>query len=73
MEETMKVWTMSELVQLSRSELLQLFEAISSRLAALPEGSHERQVALENLDNIRAVLNRPAFSPRRSGPKPPAP
>ena len=69
----MKVWTMNELVQLSRSELLQLFEAISSRLTELPEGSHERQAALENLDNIRLVLSRPVFSPRRNGLKPPAP
>ena len=69
----MRVWTMSELAQLSRSDLLELFEAISGQLAALPEGSSERQEALENLENIRAVLHRPVFSPRRSGLKPPAP
>ena len=69
----MKVWTMSELVQLSRSDLLELFEAISGQLAALPEGSSERQEALENLENIRTVLSRAIFSPRRGGLKPPAP
>ena len=69
----MKVWTMSELVQLSRSELLELIEAISGQLAELPEGSHERQEALENLANIRTVLSRPVFSLRRSGLKLPAP
>ena len=69
----MKVWTMNELVQLSRSELLELFEAISSQLATLPEESHERLAAFENLDNIRLVLSRPVFTPRRSGLKPPAP
>lgn len=69
----MKVWTMNELVQLSRSELLDLFEAISGQLAELPEGSHERQKALENLANIRMMLSRPVFSPRRGGLNPPAP
>ena len=69
----MKIWTMNELVQLSRSELLELFEAISDQLAALPEGSSERLTALENLDNIRTVLNRPVFAPRRRGLRPPSP
>ena len=33
----MEIWTTSELVQLSRSELLKLFQSISDQLAAFPE------------------------------------
>ena len=69
----MKVWMMSELLRLSRSQLLELLRSITSHLGTLAEGSVDRRVALDNLERIHAVLNRPVAAPRRSGWTPPAP
>jgi hypothetical protein len=40
-----------------------LLTQITNALAALPEGSPDRDIALANLRNIRAVLARRDFSP----------
>ena len=69
----MKIWTMSELEKLSRTDLLELFQTISNRLPALAEGTTERQLALKNLENIRLALSRPVFGPRRPGLRGPTP
>ena len=60
----MRVLSQSELLSLSRIELMGLLRRIASELTALPEGSHELRIAHYNLRNIRAALARPDFRPR---------
>jgi len=59
----MRVFTLKELFQLTRTELFGLHRRIADRLAQLPEGSDERHIALTNLRNISRVLARPILSP----------
>lgn len=62
-----------ELLSTTRGELLNPFRSISSQLPTWPCGSNEHREALEVLANIRLVLNRPVFAPRKSGAATPAP
>ena len=69
----MKVLTINELRCLTRIELTELHASLSIQLAELPEGSSEQADTLVTLHNIRAVLARPEFRPRRGGFNPPSP
>jgi len=60
MEEKMRVLSQSELLSLSRIELMGLLRRIASELTGL----HELRIAHYNLRNIRAALARPDFRPR---------
>ena len=73
MEETMKVLTISELLCLTKIELTELHRSVTIQLAELPEGSSEWRDSFATLENIRTVLARPEFAPRRGGFNPPAP
>jgi len=55
MEETM-LWTITELMHLTRHELCDLVGRLSNRLPDLEAGSIERSNALTSLDNIRRVM-----------------
>ena len=68
----MKVLTITELLYLTRIELTELHASLSIQLAQLPEGSSEQADTLATLQNVRAVLARPEFAPRRGGLNPPA-
>jgi hypothetical protein len=59
----MRLFTMTELMRLTRKELCDLRGWITNRLPMLPEGSVERQNARINLRNIRWVLARRDYSP----------
>jgi hypothetical protein len=63
MEEAMRLFTMAELMRLTRRELCDLRLWISTILPTLPKGSVERDNALINLRNIRWVLARRDYSP----------
>jgi hypothetical protein len=65
MEETMRVYTINELMRLIRTELCAFAAQITHALAELPEGSTERLNALINLRNIRRVMMRRDLSPWR--------
>ncbi len=67
----MKYWTIAELSQLTRGTLLNLENTISDQITTMPETSPERREALAVLANIRAVLSRLIFAPRRTGWSPP--
>jgi hypothetical protein len=55
MEETM-LWTISELMHLTRDELCDLAARISHKLPELEAGTVARHDALASLDNIRRVM-----------------
>jgi hypothetical protein len=57
MEETMRVFTILELMLLTRVQLLDHLARITNALPGLPEGSPERDNALTSLRNIRWVLS----------------
>jgi hypothetical protein len=59
----MRVWTLNELLRLTRAELFALHRQIADALAALPEGSPERPIGLATLRDIRRVLARLEFAP----------
>jgi hypothetical protein len=61
MEETMKLWTLSELRRFSPAELKALYVWFSNALALYPE---DYEIALTNLRNIRIVLARYDHMPR---------
>jgi hypothetical protein len=63
MEETMRVLTINELWRLTRIELFDLVNRITTELRECPEDSPERADALVSLRNIRYVLARRDFSP----------
>jgi hypothetical protein len=63
MEETMRVLTINELWHLTRTELFDLVNRITSELREFSEGSPERANALVSLRNIRTVLARRDYSP----------
>jgi hypothetical protein len=69
----MKLYTMTELLMLNREELNALYRLISMHLLVLHSDAIERREALENLDTIRRVLNRPILRPWQRGPMSPAP
>jgi hypothetical protein len=58
MEETMRLWTITELMHLSGDELCGLASRIALTLPDLEVGSVERSDALTSLDNIRSILAR---------------
>jgi hypothetical protein len=58
MEETMRLWTISELMQLTRDELCNLATVIEQSLPELEAGTIERLDALTSLGNIRRVMVR---------------
>ena len=55
----MRVYSLTELFCMTRAELFALHAQIASELAALPDGSSDRPVALDLLRAIRRVLARP--------------
>ncbi len=59
----MRAYTLTELMNLTRSELFALHRKITDALALLPEGAPERLTAVANLRNIRRVLARNHFAP----------
>jgi hypothetical protein len=63
MEETMRVLTINELLRLTRMELCDLVNQITSELPKYPDGSPERASALMSLRNIRYALSRRDYSP----------
>jgi hypothetical protein len=63
MEEAMQLFTMTELMRLTRKELCDLSGWITTLLPTLPEGSVEQQNARINLRNIRRVLARRDHAP----------
>ena len=69
----MKVLSIAELLSLTRIELTELHASLSIQLAELPEGSSEQADTLVTLRNIRTVLARPEFLPRRGGHNPLSP
>ena len=52
----MRAYSLSELLNLTRSELFALHAKIAAELATLPET--DREVALDNLRKLRRVLTR---------------
>jgi hypothetical protein len=64
MEEKMRVISQSELLRLTRTELMVLLRKIACELPNLPEGSIELRNAHANLLNIRRALAANAPSPR---------
>lgn len=59
----MRAYSLNELFNLTRAELFALHADIANELAALPDGSDERAIALDNLRTIRRVLAQPQFAP----------
>jgi hypothetical protein len=60
----MRVWTLIELLRLTRAELFGLYQEIVNALAAMADSDPERPIALANLQNIRRALARPHLVPR---------
>jgi hypothetical protein len=56
MEETMRVFTITELMRLSRIELCDLLTRITAILRNFPVGSVEQNNAITNLRNITRIL-----------------
>lgn len=54
----MRLYTLHELLKLSRAELFALHARITQELAAIPPASHDRLVAMANLRNIAKALAR---------------
>ena len=54
----MRLFTLHDLIRLSRAELFALHQRITRELAQLPPGSPDRQIALANLRSISRVLSR---------------
>ncbi len=65
----MKVLSISELLCLTRFELIELKRSLLRQLVLVPEGSSERRDTLATLANIRIVLARLAMM-RRQGRTP---
>lgn len=59
----MNVLTLTELLRMTRGELLALLGENADTLTDLPEGFPERHDALANLHKIRWALARGDFSP----------
>jgi hypothetical protein len=56
MEEAVTLWTISELMHLTRDELCDLATRIEDALPEFEAGSVERLNALTSLNNIRRVM-----------------
>jgi hypothetical protein len=56
MEETMQLWTITELMHLTRQELCELASEIECELLYIEAGTVERCLALTSLNNIRRVM-----------------
>jgi hypothetical protein len=56
MEETMSLWTIAELMHMTREELCDLAARIVFKLPELEAGTVARSNALASLDNIRRVM-----------------
>jgi hypothetical protein len=56
MEETMSLWTIAELMHMTREELCDLAARIAHKLPELEAGTVARTNALASLDNIRRVM-----------------
>jgi hypothetical protein len=56
MEETMSLWTIAELMHLTRDELSDLAARFICKLPELDAGTVARSNALASLDNIRRVM-----------------
>lgn len=54
----MRLYTLHELLKLSRAALFELHARITRELAAMPPTSPDRQIAEANLRNISRVLSR---------------
>ncbi|WP_315754000.1 MULTISPECIES: hypothetical protein [unclassified Bradyrhizobium] len=54
----MRLWTIEELMLLTREELCRLAEELEQGLAAVKPGTVPRLDALTSLDNIRRVMTR---------------
>lgn len=54
----MRLYTLHDLLKLSRAALFALHARITQELAAMPPTSPDRQTALANLRNISRVLSR---------------
>jgi hypothetical protein len=63
MEATMRTYLIQDLFRLTRTELFQLHAQILAELAALPEDSPDRLVALDTLRLIRSFLARRGPAP----------
>jgi hypothetical protein len=59
----MRVLTINELLRLTRIELCDLAQQITSKLPTFSDGSPERENAITSLRNIRLVLARRDYSP----------
>jgi hypothetical protein len=59
----MRMLSITELMRLNRRELLEIEAEITSVLSGHPDGSLERSIAMNNLQNIRYVMNGPHPSP----------
>jgi hypothetical protein len=57
MEEAMQVWTINELMHLTREELCNLVGEIDQVLHSFEPGTIDRLNALTSLDNIRRVMS----------------
>jgi hypothetical protein len=64
-EAPMQAMTISQLLQLTKTEILTIRDHLDRALPTLPAGSEERDAVVETLRNIEAVLTRPEFQPRR--------
>jgi hypothetical protein len=49
--------SITELMRLNRRELLEIEAVFTAALSEHPEGSHERAIVINNLQNIRYVVN----------------
>jgi hypothetical protein len=58
------ILTISELLGLTKIELLELRSFLKNQLAELPEGSSEWRDSFATLENIRAMLARDRVPPR---------
>jgi hypothetical protein len=56
MEETMPLWSINELMHLTRDELCNLASGIEQSLSSFEAGTAERLDALTSLGNIRRVM-----------------
>ena len=60
-EKKMRTYSLTELFNLTRSELFDLQARIVAELPTLPQT--DREIALGNLRRIRRVLSHPRFAP----------
>lgn len=62
----MKAMTISQLLQLTKREILEIRRNLRAVLPQLPFGSDELYAAQQTLANIETVLARPEFQPGRN-------